>query len=299
MADLRLAGVHLPVPTPFDPDTGEVDGSAFLDNLRAWLRHPIAGIVVGGSTGEAPLLDAAELERLVAWAREAAGDRTVTAGTGAESTRETVRLCQAAARRGADAVLVRPPAYYRDAMTPESLRLHYEAVADASPIPLVLYHIPKFVPVELLPDLVGTLAHHENVIGIKDSSGDVRNLGALAEACEGHAEVLVGAGTLLYAGLEVGAAGGVVAVGCVAPEQACAVYDAWAEGDPVRAGAMQERIGPLHRVVVARLGVPGVKHALDRLDMVGGPPRPPLRPLDEAGRRQVAQALEAAGLAPS
>lgn len=299
MAELRLAGVHLPVPTPFDPDSGEVDGSAFLSNLRVWFGHSIAGVVVGGSTGEAPLLDAAELERLVAWAREAAEGRTVTAGTGAESTRETIRLCQAAAGRGADAVLVRPPAYYRDAMTPEVLRLHYEAVADGSPVPLVLYHIPKFVPVELLPELVGALAHHQNVIGIKDSSGDVRNLGALADACEGHAEVLVGAGTLLYAGLEVGAAGGVVAVGCVAPAQACAVYDAWSDGDPVRAGAMQERIGPLHRVVVARLGVPGVKHALDRLGMAGGPPRPPLRPLGETGRRQVAEALEAAGLTSS
>lgn len=299
MADLRLAGVHLPVPTVFDPDTGEVDGSAFLENLRVWLGHPIAGIVVGGSTGEAPLLDAAELESLVAWAREAAEDRVVTAGTGAESTRESVRLCQAAANRGADAVLVRPPAYYRQAMTPEALRLHYQMVADASPVPVVLYHIPKFVPVELLPDLVGTLAHHDNVIGIKDSSGDVKNLGALAGACEGHAEVLVGAGTLLYAGLELGAAGGVVAVGCVAPEPACALYDAWAGNDPVRAGAMQERIGPLHKAVVARLGVPGVKHALDRLGMAGGPPRPPLRPLEEAGRRQVAEALQAAGLAPS
>ncbi len=296
MTPLVLEGIHLPVTTPFDPSTGRVDGDAFLDNLHAWLSHPIAGLVVGGSTGEAPLLDSDELLRLVALAREAAGARTVTAGTGAESTRETIRLSRAAAERGADAVLVRPPAYYRDAMTPEALRRHYEAVADASPVPVILYHIPRFVPVELVPDLVGALAAHGNVAGIKDSSGDVRNLGALAAACEGRATVLVGAGTLLYAALELGAAGGVIAVGLLAPAEACALHEAWRRGDGAGAGRLQERIGPVHRAVVAGLGVPGIKAALELLGLHGGPPRPPLLPVSEAGRRRAAAALADAGL---
>ena len=154
---------------------------------------------MAGSTGEAPLLDEIEILRLVEWAREVTpGGVPVVAGTGLESTRGTVRLCREVARKGADAVLVRPPSYYADAMTAAALEAHYRAVADGSPVPVVLYHIPRYVPVDLEPDLVASLVRHENVAGIKDSSGDIRNLGELAEACAGEASVLVGSGTLLY-----------------------------------------------------------------------------------------------------
>lgn len=251
---------------------------------------------MGGSTGEAPLLDEDELLRLVERGREAAADRLVIAGTGAESTRRTIRLCADAARRGADAALVRPPYYYRSAMTAEALRAHFLAVADASPIPVLLYHVPKYVPVDLAAELVAVLAAHENVVGIKDSSGDVAHMGALAEACEGRAVLLVGSGSTVYAGLELGATGGILAVALPAPAMACALYEAWEDGDPAAAGRWQEMLGPLNRTVVGRHGVPGVKYALDRLGYVGGPPRPPLLPLPAAGRREVDSALVRAGL---
>lgn len=295
---LEPRGLFLPVTTPFDPETGELDQEAFLRNVRAWTEGPADGVVVAGSTGEAPLLDEIEVLRLTEWAdRVAPRGRPVVVGAGLESTRGTVRLCREVARKGADAVLVRPPCYYEDAMTTEAVEAHFRRVADGSPVPVILYNIPRYVPIELEPDVVGRLSRHENVVGIKDSSGDIRNLGALADACGDRASVLAGSGELLYGGLEVGASGGVVAVGLLALEACGEILEAWRREDPERAGALQERVGALHRAVVIRLGVPGVKAALDELGLDGGPVRGPLRAVDGAGREHVASALSSAGLA--
>lgn len=293
---MRFEGVYLPITTPFGTD-GEIDASALAANVRRWSEKPIAGVLVAGSTGEAALLDDAEALEAVRVAREALpADRTLIAGTGRQSTRAAIRAVRAAAAAGAGAVLVYPPYYFRGQMTPEALRLHFWEVADASPVPVLLYHVPKFVPVDLAPDLVGELMRHGNVVGIKDSSGDMQNLGALCEVCGDDADVLVGAGTHLYSGLEIGARGGIIAVGLLAAGAATELYDAFRGGRAVEAGRLQERIGPLHRAVVAGTGVPGVKYALDELGFVGGPPRAPLLPPDEAGRATVRQALQAAGL---
>ena len=292
----KFEGVYLPVTTPFGAD-GELDRAALSANLRRWSDHPIAGVLVGGSTGEAVLLEPPEFFAAIETAREALpADRTLIAGTGRQSTRAAIRAAREAAAAGADAILVHPPYYYRAQMTPEALRLHFWEVADASPVPVLLYHVPKFVPVDLAPDLAGELMRHGNVLGVKDSSGDVQNLGALCEACGNEASVLVGAGTHLYAGLEIGARGGIIAVGLLAPEAATALYSAFVAGRAVEAGRLQERIGPLHRAVVAGTGVPGIKAALDLLGYRGGAPRPPLLPPDEAGRSMVSDALHAAGL---
>lgn len=293
----QVRGVYLPVTTPFDEEDGVPDLDAFRRNLGAWLDHGVAGIVVAGSTGEAPLLDDRELWALVDAAREEIPKgRELVVGTGAESTRRTVSRCREVGARGADAVLVRPPAYYADAMSHAALKRHYRTVADESPVPVFLYHIPRYVPVDLEPELVEELAAHENVTALKDSSGDVKRLGTYVETAGDDLDVLVGSGTLLYGGLEVGAAGGIVAVGNVATGLCCELERAWREGDSQRAGALQERIGPLHRKVVGRHGVPGVKHALDVLGLDGGPPRPPFLPLEAGGREDVERALEAAGV---
>lgn len=292
---MKLEGVFLPVTTPFGRD-GEVDTGALADNLRTWAGHPIAGVLVGGSTGEAALLEPDELLATVRAARKALpADCALLAGTGRQSTRAAIRAARDAADAGADAVLVFPPFYYRSQMTPEALRLHFWEIADASPIPVLLYNVPKFVPVELAPDLVGELIRHGNVAGIKDSSGDMLNLGALCEICGDDAAVLVGAGTHLYSGLEIGARGGIIAVGLLAPELATELYATFGAGRAVEAGRLQETLGPLHRAVVAGAGVPGVKYALDCLGLRGGPPRPPLLPPDEDGRAAIREALHQAG----
>ncbi|HEX8245750.1 MAG TPA: dihydrodipicolinate synthase family protein [Longimicrobium sp.] len=296
---MDLRGIFAPATTPFDPVTGDADVVSLRANLRRWLEAPLAGVVLFGSTGEGPLLDEDEKARLAAASREVVdGGRLLLAGTGAESTRATIRATAAVASAGADAVLVQPPAYYRPAMTPEALRDHYTAVADASPVPVILYQVPpRFSTVELAAGLVGELARHPNVIGIKDSHGDLKSLAALVDACGGNAQVLVGSGAVLYGALEAGAVGGILAVALLAPHECAAVCRAFAEERFADAGRLQERLSPVHRAIVAELGVAGMKAALDELGMHGGAPRPPLKPLRARELAKVREALSAAGLA--
>jgi 4-hydroxy-2-oxoglutarate aldolase len=294
---LKLEGVILPATTPFDDATGEVAPVSFRDNLRGWLRAGVHGFVIAGSTGEAPLLDEGEVVQMVEWARDIVPpEKILIAGTGAESTRRTVRAARAVAEVGADAVLVRAPCYYRSRMDPETVRRHYETVADSIPIPVILYNVPQFVPVDITPGLLGELGAHPNVAGIKDSTGDLKILGAHLDAAPEGCQVLVGAGSKLYAALEMGAAGGIVAVGCLAPQLAVEVYEKFRADEAGQAGAAQDRISSPHTKIVRDLGVPGVKYALDLVGYVGGAPRAPLRPLGEKGREQVRSELSRARL---
>jgi 4-hydroxy-2-oxoglutarate aldolase len=294
---MDLSGAFIPAATPFDPGTGELDVEAFGANLARWLQAPVRGIVIGGSTGEAVLLDREERAALLDRAREEVPEgRLLIAGTGAESTRETLRLTRDAAERGVDAVLVQPPAYYKGQMTPEVLRDHYRAVADAAPVPVILYQVPlRFSTVELATGLVAELSAHENVVGIKDSRGDLEVLGGLVTSVREGFQVLVGSGANFYASLEVGAVGGILGVANLLPAEAASIQEAFAQGRGAEAGRSQEVVGPVHNRVVARLGVPGVKAGLDLLGLHGGPPRPPLRPLDEDDMGVVRDALERAG----
>ncbi len=297
MIDLR--GVFAPATTPFDRVTGDADAVAMRANLRRWLEAPLAGVVLFGSTGEGPLLDEDEKARLTEASREVVdGGRLLLAGTGAESTRGTIRATRAVAEAGADAVLVQPPAYFRPAMTPEALRDHYAAVADASPVPVILYQVPpRFSTIELPAGLVGELAKHPNIVGIKDSHGDLKTLAALVDACGRNAQVLAGSGAVLYGALEAGAVGGILAIALLAPAECAALCHAFAGERFAEAGRIQERLAPLHRAIVGELGIAGMKAALDELGMHGGPPRSPLKPLRAKDRPKVAEALAAAGIA--
>lgn len=295
---MNLQGVFAPVTTPFDPHTEEVDAAAMVTNIRHWLGAPLAGVVLFGSTGEGVLLDPLEKQRLLGAVRPVVPEgKLLLVGTGAESTRATIRMTQVAAREGADAVLVQPPAFYRPQMTPEALRDHFTAVADAAPVPVILYQVPpRFSTVDLAPGLVGALVHHPNIVGIKDSTGELKSLGALVDACGPHGTVLVGSGAMLYGALETGARGGIVALALLAPNESAEICEAYAAGDLARAGRVQERIASVHQEIVGKLGVPGVKAALDMLGLTGGAPRSPLQPTRERERRQIGEALRKAGL---
>jgi 4-hydroxy-2-oxoglutarate aldolase len=300
MPVVDLSGVFIPAVTPFLPGTGEIDLTAMRENLRKWSQHPVQGIVLAGTTGEAVLLDEAERLSLVRVAAEALPQEILlTVGTGLESTRATIRLTRAVAEGGAQAVLVQPPAYYRGAMSPEALREHYLAVADASPVPVILYQAPlRMSTLDLPTGLVAELSRHTNMAGIKDSRGKLELVGELVEQCREGFQVLVGSGAHLYPGLEIGAAGGIVAVANVAPGASGELFRAWKAGRSAEAGRLQQRIGPLHHELVAGVGVGGVKTALDLLGYRGGDPRPPLRPLSEARRTEVREILVRAGLLP-
>ena len=295
MADrMKLAGVLGPVVTNFQPRTGDLDIEAFGRNIKSHLSAGMSGVVVCGSTGEAALLTEEErLELLEAARREVSGGKLLLMGTGAESTRLTVLRCREAQTVGADAVLVVAPHYYAGAMTADALRGHYRKVADESPLPVLLYNIPKYMHFKLAPELVAELAQHPNVVGIKDSSGDLALLASYLESQSDSFTVLTGNGATLHEALLAGARGGILAVALFAAVQSVGVYEAHLRGDRVAAAGLQSRIKPSATGVVGELGVPGVKAAMDIVGLSGGPVRAPLLTLDAMARARVSSLLHA------
>jgi 4-hydroxy-2-oxoglutarate aldolase len=294
---IALNGIFAPLATPFAPN-GDVDTSAFAANVRAHMDAGLAGVVIAGSTGEAALLDEAERSSLIEVAREAVPkSRLVIAGAGAESTRYAIRLAKNAGARGADAVLVVAPHYYSSVMTSEVLLAHYRAVADASPIPVILYNIPKYMHFALPQPVVTQLAKHGNIIGIKDSSGNREMLAGFAEAASPTFSLISGSGALLQYALGLGATGGILGVSLFASSLALEVFSAMKRGDVAAATHAQEKLSPLHMRIVSELGVAGVKAALDAVGLKGGPLRSPLQALGPAERAEIAGLIRAAELA--
>ncbi len=283
----ELAGVFAPITTPFDVASGDIAPQHLKDNIARHFADGLDGVVVAGSTGEAPLLDADEHRRAVAWTRETTPQgKWLIAGTGAESTRQAIALTRGAAAEGADAVLVRPPSYF-PAVAARALANYYRAVADASPVPVLVYNIPKYTHVQLPAELLQELSTHPRVVGVKDSSGDLKNLAAYREAVPDWA-VFVGSGSLLLDALELECDGGIVATACFAARLCADLLAAYRSGDRAAALALQDRIGPLDKAIVGKLGPAGVKAAMDAVGLYGGPPRPPLAPLSEDERESVA-----------
>ena len=294
MPSRPLAGVLAPAVTPFDV-TGALDAAAFRANLRAHLAAGLDGVLVCGSSGEAALLDEEERRWCVALAREVVpADRWLLAGIGAESTRLTVRRAREAAAAGADAVLVVAPHYYGPRMHRRALRAHFTAVADASPVPVLLYNIPVYAHLVLEPDLVAELAAHDNVRGMKDSAGDLATLARYCAVQDDGFDVLTGHAGTFDAALALGVRGGILAAALFAPAVARAVHDALRSGDAEAGARAQARLVPLAREIVAALGPAGLKQAMDLVGLAGGPPRAPLLALDAAERARVQAALAAA-----
>jgi 4-hydroxy-2-oxoglutarate aldolase len=291
-----LRGLLVPITTPFDAVTGDPAPVPLRAHVRALLDAGVHGILVAGSTGEAALLADDEFRQTVAWIRDVVpADRALVVGTGRESTRAAVAACRTAGELGADAVLVRAPSYYGSSLGPAALLEHFRRIADGSPVPVLLYNMPKYTHVTLPDQLLGALASHENVIGAKDSSGDLKNFAAYTEAVPGWAHFM-GSGSLFYAALELGAVGGILAIANVATALALEVWDRWEMGDRAGAGAAQERLGPLNKLVVGELGVPGVKAAMDLVQRPGGLVRAPLADLGPKDRERISTALREAGV---
>lgn len=289
----RLRGVLLPFPTPFDA-RGEVDLRALRANVARWNETGVAGYVALGSTGERVHLDDAEARRVVEAAREAVPRELLfVVGVGQQSTRATIAEARRAADFGADALLVITPHFYRAALTQDALREHYERVADESPAPVVVYSIPQNTGVTLAPETIGRLARHENVVGLKESSGDVVAFVEMLRAA-GDAEnfsMMTGHASALHASLAAGARGGILAVACAVPRFTVALLGAFESGEHERARAMQHRLIPLARAVTTRFGVGGLKYALDLGGYAGGAVRAPLSEPNDEARREIARLL--------
>lgn len=292
MPSSALRGIFAPVTTPFAGD--DIDLPAFRRNARHYATTPLAGLVVLGSNGEAASLDDAESDALIEAARdEYPREKWLIAGTGRESVKMTLAACRRAAVLGADAVMVRTPSFFKTRITAESLRQYYTAIADGSPAPVILYNITAFTGVNLLPETAAELSRHPNVIGIKDSGGDITVISDLVAECRPGFPVLAGATTMLYASLCVGSQGATVGPGAVAPEICAGVQDAFDRGDHAEAKRLQALLVPISRSVGVKWSVAGLKVAVDAYGLTGGVPRLPLLPVPPDGARVIHEQVAA------
>jgi 4-hydroxy-2-oxoglutarate aldolase len=291
-------GVFAALTTPFAGDEIAVDG--FKKNILRYNPTGLAGYVVLGSTGEAVLLDDAESEKLVAAARAtAAPEMKVIAGASRESTRLTIEFANRLAGLGADAVLVKPPHYYKSQMSPEVIKRYYFEVADKSPIPVLIYNIPQNTGISVEPSTVIELSRHPNIAGVKDSSGALSNLTDVIPGVRPDFRFLLGAGSIFLAGLMLGSSGGILAMAAAVPDLCVQIQILFRRGKLAEARKLQLDLAPLNKALTQTLGIPAIKYALDLLGYTGGAPRPPLLPLDETGKALVRGLLAKLGLLES
>lgn len=291
-----LGGILLPFVTPFDKDE-EVDTRAIEENLRRWNETGVTGYVALGSTGERVHLTEPECLRVIETARACVpNSRALIVGAGQQSTRLTIEEVRRWAQAGADAVLLITPGYYRAEMTQAALKNYYRDVAEASTVPVLLYNIPQLTSVTLAPETVAELGLHENIAGIKDSSGDIVALGEMLRLVPEGFSVLTGHGAALMAALAAGAAGAILAVGCFAPRACVEVFRAFRAGDHERARDLQRKLAFLVRTVMGGYGIGGIKAAMSELGLEGGQTRAPLRMPDAGARDEIARLLKESGL---
>jgi len=290
-----LEGVYAPVFTPYRGD--EVAYDRLGGNLDRLNEYPLAGYVILGSTGEFPLLTETEKERMLATAREhTPRSRRVIAGTGGESTAGAVRLSRRASELGCDVAVVITPSYYKRAMTPPALIRHYRAVADASPIPVLLYNFPANTGINLDAETVARLAEHPNIRGIKDSSGNVPQTAEIIRLTPKTFQVLVGMPLAFLPGLLLGAAGGILAIANVAPRDCCEIFRLARAGQYAEAREVATRLAPLAAGIGQRYGIGGLKAAADLLGFYGGLPRPPLPAPNADAVEDIKEILATTGL---
>ena len=275
----KFAGIFTPIVTPFRHDD-TVDEAGLRGNVARWMQTPLTGLVVLGSNGEAAQLDDAEADRVVSIVREAVPrDRALLAGTGRESTKATIAATRRAAASGVDAVLVRTPSFFKSQMTTDVFVRHYVEVADASPVPVLLYNVTMFTGVNLAPEAVERLASHPNIVGMKESGSDVGQIAEYVARTPDPFTVLAGSATTLFHALVAGCDGAILALAGLLPDECVRLWTLVREARMDEARALQLRLMPIARSVGGVYGVPGLKAALDLMGFAGGPPRPPLRPV--------------------
>ena len=293
---IHLAGIYPPITTPFNND-GALALAHLESNIERWNREPLAGYVVGGSNGEFVLLSVEERVEVVRAVCQVKGPgRLVIGGAGQESARETIGLARQMASAGADLAIVVTPSYYKSKMTSSALQDFYTQVADASPIPVLIYNVPANTGIDMPAEAIIYLARHPNIVGMKDSSGNLAKMAfALQEAPAGF-QMLAGSAGFLLPALSVGAVGVVPALGNFAAAALKDMMDRFQLGDKEGAKEIQLRVVEPNTAVTTRFGVPGLKAALDLLGYYGGPVRSPLQPLTDEERRTLSDILRRAAI---
>ena len=292
---MNLSGVFPALTTPFSAD-GSVSVEDIKHNIAKYNTTGLAGYVAIGSTGESVLLSRKEVEAVLITVKEsAAPGMRLIAGTGAESTAETIERTKRAAELGYHFALVKTPYYYKPLYKPEVFIAHFRRVADASPIPVILYSVPQFTGVALEAPEVGVLAQHPNIIGIKESSGNVQRAAEMLAAVPPSFQILVGSASMMFPSMVLGVCGAILALASALPELCVALFNAVRTDDLETARALQAIILPTSKVIVSQCGIPGVKYAMDLAGYRGGVPRQPLLPLSEDQKQAIREVLAKLG----
>jgi len=285
---MEFRGIFPALTTPFAAD-GEVSLTSLKENIARYNKTGLAGYVAIGSTGESVLLGQEEAEAVLAAVKEtAAPGKLLIAGTGAESTAETIARTKRAAALGYQAALVKTPYYYKPVYRAENYIRHYRAVADASPIPVLLYSVPVFTGVTLETPGILALAEHPNIAGIKDSSGSIQRVGEVVAGAPSAFHVLTGGAAVLYPALMVGAKGAILALASALPEKLVKLYDLVIQGKHEQAKELQLALAGASQRILTENGIAGLKYAMDLRGYHGGAPRLPLLPLTEEKKKQIA-----------
>jgi 4-hydroxy-2-oxoglutarate aldolase len=254
-------------------------------------------VVALGSNGEAAQLSDAERARWVGAVRDRLpAPLHLIAGTGADSTPATIERTHAAADQGAEAALVVAPVYYRRDLTLDALRAHYHAVADASPIPVLLYNVPVYMGWDIPDEWIPALARHPNIVGLKDSSGRTERLPGLRAQLGPEFVLLAGAGEKMVDAIEAGADGAVASLANLAPNACAGIRQLMMAGDVLKARTVQGEVAPVGSALGRQHGIARLKMALRLQGFDHGPPRSPLTILSDAEVPELRQLLEAARL---
>ena len=288
---MQLTGVLAPLPTPFD-ESGALDVARLRAALPHWVASPLTGFVLLGTKGAAGYLTDDEADRVIGESRALIpAGRTLLAGTARESTAAAIAAARRAAALGADAVLVRTPCFFKGQMTGPAFERHYTAIADASPVPVLLYNFTAATGVNLLPDTVAKLATHPNIVGMKESGSDIAQIADLVALTPPGFAVLAGSASTLHAALCAGVHGAILALGALLPEACVRLVGLVSEGKLDEARALQRQVLPLARLISTGYGVPGLKAALRLTGVDAGWPRPPLAPAPDAAVDALRHAL--------
>jgi len=289
---IDLQGIIPPLPTSFH-DNEELYPKKMESNIKHLLSFDLAGILVLGSNGELVMLSDVEREKVYSVARESIpSGKLMIAGTGRQSTRETIKLSKIAASRGADAVLVLNPFYYKGLMNREALIYHYHKLADNCDVPVIIYNMPASSGMDMDAETIISIASHPNIIGLKDSGGDLVKMAEIINRTDDKFRVLAGSASFLLPALSAGATGGILGLANISPGLCLDIYKAFYSGDLSNAEKLQKQAIPLNTAVTRQWGIPALKAAMDHLGCYGGPARKPLMPLHEDRKQELFSMLD-------
>jgi len=286
----NFRGIAPPAIIPFT-EKGDIDGSSYRELLDWWIEQGVDAIVACGSTSEVLYLSEEERIKAIEITVDHVDGRVpVIAGTGYPGTSDTIRMMARAKDIGVQAALAITPFYYP--LSQEEIEGHFRKLVENVDLPIILYHVPKFTHVDLLPETVERLSNLDQIIGIKESSGDMGSIQRTINLTEGNDfSVLSGSGNLLFNVLYCGGQGGILALANLLPEKCVEINELHKVGKLKQARGLNFRIMDINRMITSKYGIAGVKAAMAMRDLPSGHTRSPIKELSPQSKEELRSEL--------